>query len=229
MTERVNFEAVREVVGEQDPHATNASKIRNQLGRGSQSTIQNHLDVLRANWLKRHQAVSQEGMPTPSAPTEMLQGLWVAAFDAARARVMEQLAALSERAAAAQLTLTAQAEDKLTLGAEIERLETELEQAQAEASNAIRGAGARVAEVEAIATALREQIVSLEGERTQRDAEHRVALNEAQLQITTLQGVVDRAGDRAGELRAELDYERRRNQELVGRLETLAARGSGAA
>lgn len=226
MTERVNFEAVRDAVGDQDPHSTNASKIRNQLGRGSQSTIQNHLDVLRANWLKRHQAVSQEGMPIPPAPTEMLQGLWAAAFDAARARVMEQLAALSERAAAAQVTLTAQAEDKLTLGAEIERLETELEQAHVEAGDITRGAAAKVAEMEVVVTTLREQIVTLEAERTQRDAEHRVALNETQLEIKTLQGVVDRSGERAGELRAELEHERRRNQELVEKLEALARRPS---
>lgn len=229
LNDRINIDDVRNALGEQNPHSTNAGKIRAQLGRGSVSTVQRHLDTLRAKLQQQQEAPAQDALPLPPAPQDVLAGLWSSAFEAARGRVAQHIASLSDRVAAAAVTLNAQADDKVSLSAEIERLETDLESAGAAAAKAAGAAAQAAAEAETAALQQQEKITSLEANCSQLKVEQQAARHDAEIQLTTLQQVVDRASERTAELRSELEHERRRNQDLVGKLEALAKRPGQAA
>lgn len=224
MNARITFDDVRNAVGEQNLYSTNAGKIRAELGRGSASTVQKHLDTLRAELQKQQEAPAQEALPLPPAPQDVLAGIWLSAFEAARGRVSQHIASLSDRVAVAAVTMSAQTQDKASLCGEIERLETELESAGEAAVKVAVAAALAATEAEAVSVRQHEKITSLEADCSQLKAEQQVARHDAEIQLTTLQQVVDRASERTAELRSELEHERRRNEELVGKLEALAKR-----
>jgi hypothetical protein len=220
----ITLDDVKTALGTQNPHTTNASKIRVQIGRGSQSTIQRHLDTLRTAWLRLQEVPAVDMLPLPSAPLDVLNSIWSSAFEAARGRVAQHLASFSEQAAAAQITLSAQSEDKASLGAEIERLEAALCFLE---ENELFTAQKEADKVSALNTDLAAQlkkISSLEADCARLKSEQQAALHDVEIQLKTLQNVVDRSSERSGELRAELEHERARNQELVSKLESLARR-----
>ena len=68
----VTLDDVRAAIGDTDPSTTNASKLRAALGRGSQSTIQKHLDFIRAELAAA--APSLEATAAPEVPKELTQG-----------------------------------------------------------------------------------------------------------------------------------------------------------
>lgn len=222
----VNIDDVRAILGEQDPHSTNAGKIRAELGRGSLSTIQKHLDTLRIQLLREQEAPSQDALPLPPAPQDVLASLWSTAFEAARGRVAQHLASLSERFSAVQLTVSAQAQDKALLSSEIESLEAALKAASDSSSATAKATSDMAAAAEQAASTLHEKIAFLEADCARLMTEKTSALHDAEIRMRTLQQVVDRAGERTAELRSELEHERHRNEELVGKLEALARRPS---
>ena len=65
----VTFDDVRQALGDQDPAGTNAGALRKLLGRGSLSTIQKHLDALRAQAVQP--AVEAPGK-VPDAPQDLI-------------------------------------------------------------------------------------------------------------------------------------------------------------
>jgi hypothetical protein len=75
-----------------DPFAASAGKVRAALGRGSQATIQKHLEQLRAE-RRREQAITEADTPPP--PDDVLASLWSTAWTAAAAQVRTRLEYLS--------------------------------------------------------------------------------------------------------------------------------------
>ena len=75
-----------------DPFAASAGKVRAALGRGSQATIQRHLEQLRAE-RRREQAITDTDTPEP--PSGVLENLWANAWAAAAAQVRTRLEYLS--------------------------------------------------------------------------------------------------------------------------------------
>ncbi len=130
----VSFEDVRQALGEVDPASTNAGALRRTLGRGSLSTIQKHLDTLRAQAV---QPAAPEAGDVPKPPSELLSGLWASAWAQAQAMVQGALAAaLAKCEALAQALGLAQADavaaqqeadqardDLLTVAARLDGLE----------------------------------------------------------------------------------------------------------
>ena len=72
---------VRQAVGDVDPSATNAGRIREILGRGSLATIQKFLEELRGE----KAPVLQPG-EIPNAPKDLVTSLWQAAYQAAQSQ-----------------------------------------------------------------------------------------------------------------------------------------------
>jgi hypothetical protein len=89
----VTLEDVRLVLGETDPHTTNAGKIRAVLGRGGMGTIQKHLDAIRAE--RAAALIPDESPLMPPAPGEAIAAIWAAAYGIAEARVRRRLDAVT--------------------------------------------------------------------------------------------------------------------------------------
>jgi vacuolar-type H+-ATPase subunit I/STV1 len=90
----VTLDDVRTAIGDGDANATNAGALRKLLGRGSQTTIQKHLDAIRADLVAPElEAVSA----APDAPKELIQAVWSSAWATAQARSAGALAASQQK------------------------------------------------------------------------------------------------------------------------------------
>lgn len=98
----VTLDDVRATLGDTDPRTTNAGALRSKLGKGSVSTIQKHLDKLRADLMP----AATPGSPTPAAPAEALGAIWSAAWSAAQAQTLGRLNIVSQERDAAREHIT---------------------------------------------------------------------------------------------------------------------------
>jgi len=133
----VTADDVAAALGDTDPHQTNAAAIRQQLGRGSLSTIQRHLEALR------RQQKAAEGVDTaqgeivaPDAPKGLLRGLWEAAYGLALATVQDRLIRLQERIVELEVIRQAQAEEIEGMAELVDQAEADRDAAKAEAEAA---------------------------------------------------------------------------------------------
>lgn len=104
----ITFEDVQIALGSTDPDATHAGKLRAILGRGSNKTVQIHLDAIR-----RARAPTLPGTqaPPPSLPKDVMESIWSSAWSAAQAMTYGRTEKLSaERDAALQISTTSSAE-----------------------------------------------------------------------------------------------------------------------
>lgn len=209
----VTFDEVAAAV-EAHGEIPNAGKMRALLGdRGSNTTIQKHLDAIRA---ARAPAPAPVAPVAPAAPAEALAALWSAATTAVTASVytrMESITAerdtLKEQAqqlaqdlsaaleesdtarAEADAARTAAAADADTAGealAEMERVQTQLATATASAAAAAEAATAEIKRITEAATAAAA-----------------LAAKETALKTQELQSALDRQIDKYVELRGMLD------------------------
>ena len=97
----ITIEDVRQALGDIDPNATNASRLRALIGRGSLATIQKHLDTIRTEQAPQPLQATTDA---PAAPKDLIQGLWASAWQSAQAQTAGALAA-----ALAKLAVTEQA------------------------------------------------------------------------------------------------------------------------
>jgi uncharacterized membrane protein YqiK len=133
----VTLEDVREAIGEMDPRRINAGTIRQQIGRGSLSTIQKHLEAIR------RQRTGEAGVDTaqgeivaPDAPKGLLRGLWEAAYGLALATVQDRLIRLQERIVELEVIRQAQAEEIEGMAELVDQAEADRDAAKAEAEAA---------------------------------------------------------------------------------------------
>lgn len=85
----VTLEDVRAALAGTDPNQTNAGAIRAILGRGSNKTIQTHLDKIRAELMPQPLQATGEA---PTAPKELVQSLWSSAWQSAQLQTAGALA-----------------------------------------------------------------------------------------------------------------------------------------
>lgn len=201
----VTFDDVRAALGEQDPASTNAGALRKLLGRGSLSTIQKHLDALRAQAVQPAAEVDGEA---PKAPAELVQSLWAQAWAQAQALVQTALAAALAKCEA--------------LGQALGMAQADAVAAQAEADQARDDLGAVVARLEGldgqhkaaidqIQAAHQEQVLALRAgiseARTQAEqARHALDVAKArhEADLALLRGELDRQVSQLADLRAAL-------------------------
>lgn len=119
----VSFEDVRQALGDQDPAQTNAGALRRTLGRGSLSTIQKHLDTLRAQAVQPAAEVDGEA---PKAPAELVQSLWAQAWAQAQALVQTALASALAKCEALAVALGMAQQDAASAQAEADQARDDL-------------------------------------------------------------------------------------------------------
>jgi hypothetical protein len=106
-------------LGDTDPDKTNAKALQIRIGRGSLSTVQKHLEALRA--AKREKAEPPPITALP-APADTMAALWVAACNAAQVPTLSRLERLSAERDALVAQVEAQAQDATVLAAEVDTL-----------------------------------------------------------------------------------------------------------
>lgn len=209
----ITFEEVLSAV-ETNGEIPNAAKIRMMLGdRGSNSTIQKHLDAIRES---RKPAPAPAPVAPGAAPADALAALWAAATTAVTAHIytrMESITAerdtLKEQTQQLKQDLSAALEDSDTAHAEadaaraaavaeadtaaeslaeMERVQTQLATATAAAAAAALAATAEIKRITEAATAAAA-----------------LAARDAALKTQELQSALDRQIDKYVELRGMLD------------------------
>ena len=195
-----------------DARKTNASVIQRALGRGGMSTVQKHLDSIRAELDKPVLVADGE---IPAAPRDALDALWRAAWAAAQLHTAAAMAtALLERDQARQQLETARAD--------LEALDMELTTAQVLASSAAEAAQAAqqaqeaaqaalvAAQAQAQAdgeAALQAALQAQEAAQAQAaavQAAHDLEVAHFETRIATLQGQLDRMVEQLAEVKSLL-------------------------
>lgn len=201
----VTFENVQAALGEQDPSTTNAGALRRVIGRGSLSTIQKHLDALRAQAAQPAEEVVGE---VPKPPADLLQGLWAHAWAQAQAMVQTALAAALAKAEALGQALGIAQADAVAAQQEADQARDELGAVQARLDGL---EGQHAAAIERMQDAHQEQVLALRAglsEARQEAEQARHALDVAQarhaLEMATLRGELDRQISVMADLRAAL-------------------------
>jgi uncharacterized small protein (DUF1192 family) len=174
-----------------DARSTNARALRELIGRGSMSTLQKHLETLRA---ATSQGMFEEEEGTqPEPPKGIIDALWSSAYAAAKACMGDQMK---------KLLLQVD-----SLKSDVALLRADLEEAQAAADAAASAAEAAQAQLviaqqeklaaEASAKSYVEQIERMTGEMALCQAQHEAA-------IASLQGEIDRLVSQLADYRAAL-------------------------
>ena len=201
----VSFEDVRQALGEVDPASTNAGALRRTLGRGSLSTIQKHLDTLRAQAVQPAAEVDGEA---PKAPAELVQSLWAQAWAQAQALVQTALASALAKCEALAVALGIAQQDA-------QAAQAEADQAQADFAAVVARLdaleGQHKAAVEQIQDAHQEQVLALraglsEARHEAEQAQHELAVAKArhEADLALLRGELDRQVSQLADLRAAL-------------------------
>lgn len=195
-----------------DARKTNASVIQKALGRGGMSTVQKHLDTIRAE-LDRPVVLADGEIP--AAPRDALDALWRAAWSAAQLHTSAALAtALMERdQARAQLD---------TARGDLEALDMELTTAQVLSTNATEQAQAaqaaqaglqaalQAAQAQAQADGEAALLAALQAQESAQaqaaavQAAHALEIAHAETRIATLQGQLDRMVEQLAEVKSLL-------------------------
>lgn len=201
----VTIDDVRAALGDTDPNATNAGALRRILGRGSLSTIQKHLDAIRAEGAAQALEV---GGGAPDAPKDLMSALWSHAWAAAQARTAGALAASQQQAQALAQALTVAQADAVAAQAEADEAGLALEAAQEQVQMAAAAHELELASAHAQAAA---QASQQEHELSQLRAElehtkQAAALAAAQhaAGVAAMRGELDRLVNQLADLRAAL-------------------------
>jgi hypothetical protein len=201
----VTFEDVRDALGEVDPAQTNAGALRRTLGRGSLSTIQKHLDALRAQAV---QPAAPEAGEVPKPPSDLLQGLWAMAWGHAQAMVQTALAAALAKAEALGQALGIAQADAVAAQAEADQARDDMVAVVARLES-LDAENQRV--IDRVQAAHEEQVLALRAglSDARNDAEQaRHALDVATARhaadLAVLRGELDRQVSQLADLRAAL-------------------------
>lgn len=207
----VTFDDVVRALGEMDPSATNAAKIRDVMGRGSFATIQKHLDRLRA--VARTAQEPAQGSEVPNPPADVFATLWGAAYRAAGHLTADRLAALLTERDALRIAGDVAGADVAALAAQVDALETAMATATAAqllAETAAAQAVEALARSEA-ASAVRIADLGRAAENDMTKARHELELEQRDrlIERQAQQATTDRLTDQIGELKALLALQAR--------------------
>lgn len=201
----VGFEDVRAALGDQDPAGTNAGSLRRVIGRGSLSTIQRHLDALRAQAVQP--AAAPEG-EVPKAPNDLIQGVWAHAWAVAQALVQTALASAQARAEGLAVALGIAQADAVAAQAEADSARDELGAVQARLDGL---EGQHADAVNRMQEAHQEQVLALrsglsEARQEAEQAQHELAVAQARhaADLAVLRGELDRQVSQLADLRSAL-------------------------
>lgn len=133
---RVTLDDVRAAVEQLggDPTRTNAAKVREVLGRGGYTTIQKHLETMRAGLAEPE---AESGPETaPEAPQELLRGIWAAVWIEAARMHGKALNDALQRERETNERLATALDDLDALVADLDQVQADLAKAQERAAAA---------------------------------------------------------------------------------------------
>lgn len=202
----ITLDDVRQALADTDPTATNAGALQKLIGRGSNATVQKHLDAIRAERAPAPVAPGQ----TPAAPADAIAAVWAAAWAQAQVHTLgrleivtaqrEQLAGkvaqLGQDLAAAQ----AQVDESAAAGAALSAA------TDAALANADAAAADGAAELAAAKQALEATKIDFERLKAESQASLALAQKDAANAALTLQSTIDRLTDQVGELKSLLHH-----------------------
>lgn len=172
---RVTLEDVRAALGDTGLYSTNASKLRAILGRGGNSTIQRHLDTLRAEYRAAQTPVLPTDIPLP--PQSAIAALWSVAYAMAQSSVLGTLTTLQSERGAMEQQIAGQQSEALGLAHELDIAQADASAARASVERANKAAVIELAAVRAEAdnaaqaAAIELATVRAEVEKVREDAE----------------------------------------------------------
>ena len=200
---------------------TNSSKVRQNLGRGSLSTIQKHLQTLRDDAARAQEPSAQIGVP--SVPTDLqasFGSIWGAAYTSASHQFGNQLlAAWTERDSLRESMIILEA-DVNSLAGQLDEQEAANEQAIADRETAISQRNEAIQSLLVNTQAAEERAAQLvllakedaqKAEKKLQDATHQAELVELgkTIERQSLQSTIDRLTDQIGELKGLLSLQAR--------------------
>ena len=201
----VGFEDVRAALGDQDPAGTNAGALRRVIGRGSLSTIQKHLDALRAQAV---QPAAPEAGEVPKPPPDLVQSLWAHAWSQAQAMVQTALSTAQAKAESLAAALGMAQQDAVAAQSEADQARDDL---VAVVSRLEGLEWQHKAAVEQIQGAHQEQVLALraglsEAREQAEQARHALDVAKArhEADLALLRGELDRQVSQLADLRAAL-------------------------
>lgn len=184
-----------------DPFQSSAAKIRATLGRGGFSTIQKHLDAIRASKIAT-QPSNEEAVPP--CPADLVAAMWAAAWSAAQVKTLTRLEQISVERDGLTARLQAQAFDIDEMTRQLDEQAILLATAEAAAGDAQRQSDQSAA---VLAAALAQVAVSqAENERVTVAAAAAAALVERDREIErqTMAATIDRQVEQLAETKALL-------------------------
>ena len=210
-TGRITIDDVVAAIADDDVFTTNASKIRAILGRGSNATIQKHLDALRLDKIKAAQPV--ETFTLPQAPKDLIDQIWQAAWRAAQQDTLVRIDKITTERDNLKVILGAQNCDVESLTIKIDELEIALDASASDLQDAQASFAADVDVLLVDKTALLTQIDALQntiddlikkGEQDTKTVllERQIEQQAVQLERAGLQMTIDRLTDQIGDLKS---------------------------
>lgn len=198
----ITLNDVRKALANIDPNTTNSGALRNIIGRGSLTTIQNHLDAIRAERVTMPTPVTD----SPQVPDELVQSIWAMAIASASAQTLSRLIYVTEERDALALKSNQLANDLAAAFATADTLNEVLTTALQSSAAASQEAAAAVLALEqqtASAAKLLEE-VRVKSEKDAAELTNALALatRDAQIERHVLQTTIDRLTDQIGELKS---------------------------
>lgn len=200
----VTLDDVRVALGDANPFETNASKLRGIIKRGSNFTIQKHLEKIRSERIAAAQPPTT--IIVPKAPEELMASFWEASWNAAQVLTLSRLDSLTIERDGLRDTAMAQSSDIAELTTRLDDLEAQaqdyeitLGNLQADAETSAGWAREKQEQTEAELNAAKEEITKLK-DKARHAAE--IASRDAQIQKQTMQATIDNLTNQIGELKA---------------------------
>ena len=227
----VTLDDVRAALGDTDPSATNAGKLRAAIGRGGMGTIQRHLDTIRSELRAAALQPLTAGTvpPMPADTAAAVAGLWSQAYAAAETLLRRRLDAVTAERDALAADVAERQADALAMADDLDAAEARATSvaaaAAAEALKADEATRVAQARTQALAEALQaaEQHVQAAEQRViavHAQAEHAAQLAAAQHAAELQRVEHDRLVERQA-LQAALDRAGERHAEALGLLHAL--------
>ena len=184
--------------------ATNAGAIRGQLGRGSTTTVQRHLDAIRAELAAAD--VPPPAGAAPQAPADAMAAIWAAAWSAAQRDTLARLDRITAERDAARHRVGVLTADRDSAAAEADEQRELAARAAAACDDATMMLADRETELEAkleSANAVRSEVeATLVREREQFEQVSKLAAANWEIERRTMQAQIDKLQERVAELRA---------------------------
>ena len=203
---RVTKQDVLDALGDTDPNKTNASAIREILGRGGNSTIQKLLDEIRKE--RAAPTAALDAVAVPSAPAALVDAIWNAAWTHAQTATFARLDRTAAERDQAKVSLEVLNSDHQALLSDVDQLRDALAVSEEALAQQIASEGVKLDAVGAQVQQLNAQLALAQSEaaslRQQLEQAAEIARRDAELKDAAHRRDREHLLDQLAELKALL-------------------------